>query len=208
MNTSRGCPYACAFCSVGGIWGRRYTCFSAERVLRDVQELISRYGIRGVYFREDNFTINRERVVRFCEGLLSRSVSLKWACETRVDTLDRELVSLMALSGCRGLYLGIESGSERMLGQLGKGIHVEQIERAFAWCGEHGIGTLASCITGIPGDTKQDHQQTKTLLKRIQPTKTCMNPYTGLPGSRLYRDVLTAGTFKRMDENGLLRIKA
>ena len=61
MNTSRGCPFHCTFCSVGSIWGRKYNCFSAEHIVADIDYLMQHYGARGIYFREDNFTIHRER---------------------------------------------------------------------------------------------------------------------------------------------------
>ena len=69
MNTSRGCPFRCAFCSVNSVWGRKYTSFSAERIVSDIEHLVHKYGAKGIYFREDNFTLNEGRLREFC-GLL------------------------------------------------------------------------------------------------------------------------------------------
>ena len=86
MNTSRGCPFSCSFCSVKKIWGRTYTHMSAHKVIKDIECLINKYSIDGVYFREDNFTLNRDRVLGISEGI--GHLGLKWAC-LRKDTLIR-----------------------------------------------------------------------------------------------------------------------
>jgi radical SAM superfamily enzyme YgiQ (UPF0313 family) len=169
MNTSRGCPFHCAFCSVGSIWGRKYTFFSAERLVADIDYLIKTYGARGIYFREDNFTVQRERTEQFCRLLLDKGMKITWACETRVDTLDRELVSLMRRAGLAAVYLGVESGSQGVLDRLHKGITVDQTRQAFAWCREFGVKTAASVIVGTPGETAQDLQQTLALISELSP---------------------------------------
>jgi radical SAM superfamily enzyme YgiQ (UPF0313 family) len=111
FNTSRGCPFQCTFCSVNAVWGRTYRYMSAERVLEDVTRMIKYYGMRVAYFREDHFTLNKKRTVEFCEGLLRRGLKIDWICESRIDQFgDPGYVALMARSGCRALYIGVESG--------------------------------------------------------------------------------------------------
>ena len=110
MSTSRGCPFSCSFCAVHSIWGNRYIHFSAERIVSDIEYLIEHFKIKGIYFREDNFTFNRKRLTNFCDLLLTKGINVFWACETRVDTLDKELVKLMYQAGARGFYIGVEKG--------------------------------------------------------------------------------------------------
>ena len=107
MNTSRGCPFNCAFCSVDSIWGKQYTYFSPERMVSDIEYLIKTYGARGIYFREDNFTLNRKRVINFCELLLRKGIKIKWVCETisSVASLSTSPVNLLSyftrhIQGC------------------------------------------------------------------------------------------------------------
>ena len=76
FNTSRGCPFGCSFCSVKSIWGQTYRYMSAERVVDDVEFMIKYYGMRVAYFREDHFTLNKNRVVNFCELLLKKNMIL------------------------------------------------------------------------------------------------------------------------------------
>lgn len=204
MNTSRGCPFDCVFCSVPENWGRLYRCFSAEWIIGQIQLLVRRYGCRGIYFREDNFTAKRARVESFCGGLLGGGIDIEWMCETRVDALDRPLLELMYRSGCRALYLGVESGSPRMLRLMNKGITVDQIEAVFAWCGEIGIKTYASFVVGIPSERPEDRKATRELVERIRPTKCGYCVFVGIPKSRLYTQVLEQGQYACVDECGLV----
>ncbi|MCL6622017.1 MAG: glycosyltransferase [Syntrophobacterales bacterium] len=204
LNTSRGCPYACTFCSVGSVWGRKYTCFSAERIVADIEYLVHTYGAQGIYFREDNFTVNRERTETFCRLLLQKGLKITWACETRVDALDRELLALMQRAGLAGLYFGVESGSPAVLERLHKGITVEQIRTAFRWCRELGLRTAASVIVGTPGEEPRDLELTRALLAEIQPTVTWYNVFVGIPTSRLYRQVLEKKEYDFIDDRGLV----
>ncbi len=207
MNTSRGCPFHCAFCSVGSIWGRKYTFFSAERLVADLDFLIKTYGARGIYFREDNFTVQRERTERFCRLLLDKGIKITWACETRVDTLDRELLALMRRAGLAAVYFGVESGSQAVLDRLKKGITVDQTRQAFAWCREFGVKTAASVIVGTPGETPQDLQQTQALISELQPTVTWHNVFVGIPQSPLYHQALNEHLHEFIDDRGLVYLK-
>jgi glycosyltransferase involved in cell wall biosynthesis/radical SAM superfamily enzyme YgiQ (UPF0313 family) len=204
MNTSRGCPFQCAFCSVGSVWGKRYTYFSAERIVSDIEHLVRNYGARGIYFREDNFTLHEGRLRRFCQLMIEKGIGVPWVCESRVSTLTRERVALMARAGARGMYFGVESGAPRMLELLGKGITVEQTENAFRWCREFGIKTAASVVVGVPGETAADLSATRDLLHRIQPTITWPNVFVGIPDSRLYRCVLESNAYEYIDDRGLV----
>jgi glycosyltransferase involved in cell wall biosynthesis/radical SAM superfamily enzyme YgiQ (UPF0313 family) len=207
MNTSRGCPFRCAFCSVDSIWGKRYNFFSAERLVSDIEYLIKNYGAKGIYFREDNFTLNKKRLTQFCNLLIQKGINIPWACETRVNTLNRELVELMHRAGARAFYLGVESGSQRILDFLNKGITTDQIRNAFNLCHEYGIKTAASIITGIPGETEDDVLQTARLLQEVKPAVTWYNVFVGIPRSELYRYVLDNNLYEFVDDRGLVYLK-
>lgn len=207
MNTSRGCPFNCTFCSVQSIWGRKYTYFSAERIVADIECLIETYGVKGIYFREDNFTLNRQRLERFCELLIAKNFNIKWACESRVSTLDRKLVELMARAGLRGFYFGVESGSQRILDMLEKNITVQQIKDAFKLCNEFNIKTAASIIVGVPNEKESDLRQTYDLLKQINPTVIWPNVFVGIPDSKLYRCALNNRLYEYIDDRGLVYLQ-
>jgi radical SAM superfamily enzyme YgiQ (UPF0313 family) len=204
MNTSRGCPFRCTFCSVGSIWGRRYTYFSAERIVDEIELLMKDYGARGIYFREDNFTFNKKRLIEFCELLLKRNIQLLWGCETRVNTMTRESVELMSRAGAKGFYFGVESGSQKILDHLQKDITVQQTKDAFKWCHEFGVNTYASMIYGVPGETEEDLAMSKVLLEEIKPTSVGNGVYIGIPYSKMYQYVEENKLYEFKDDRGLL----
>jgi len=204
MNTSRGCPFSCSFCSVGSIWGKQYTYFGAERIISEIEYLIKDYGAKGIYFREDNFTLNLKRTKEFCERLLQKNIKIHWACETRVDNLSKELIELMSTAGCKAFYLGVESGSQKILDIINKQIIVEQIENAIKWCKKYSIKTYCSLITGLPGETYKDYLVTKKLMKTSKPYAYAFNVFVGIPKSSLYKYVLENNLYEYIDDIGLV----
>ncbi|WP_347272951.1 glycosyltransferase [Candidatus Kuenenia sp.] len=207
LNTSRGCPFKCTFCSVGSIWGKQYTYFSAERIVSDIEYLIKNYGAKGIYFREDNFTLNKKRLTTFCNLLIEKKINIPWACETRVNTIDREIVELMHSAGARAFYFGVESGSQKVLDFFKKDITIEQTRNAFNLCHEFGIKTAASVIVGVPTETEDDIVQTIRLVEEIKPTVTWYNVFVGIPDSELYQYVKKNKLYEFADDRGLLYLK-
>jgi len=205
MNTSRGCPFNCTFCSVGSIWGKRYTSFSVDRIIDEISYLKKIFGAKAIYFREDNFTMNHQRTTNFCEEILNRKINIYWACETRVDSLnDEKMVRLIADAGCKAVYLGVESGSQRVLDILNKGITIEQIEKAVNLCKKYKIRTYCSLIAGIPGETYADYLLTVKLMNKLEPYSYSFNIFVGIPNSPLYKYVLENNFYEYIDEIGLV----
>ena len=206
MNTSRGCPQRCLFCSVQNIWGRRYRTFSAHRIYEHVMGLIRDHGIAGIYFREDNFTCDPRRTHAFCELVLESGLNLYWACEARADTLRRDphLLPHMAEAGCRGIFLGIESGSQRVLDLMEKGTTVEQNREVLKRCRELGIITYASMCYGFPGEKEEDRQLTREFLDETRPDHVSEAVYIGIPTSPIYEDIKKTGQYYHEDEAGFI----
>ena len=208
FNTSRGCPFNCTFCSVKAVWGKTYRCMSAEKVVSDVEFMIKRYGLRAAYFREDHFTLKKSRVIDFCELLLKKNIKIDWICETRVDSLDDlEYQRLMARAGCKVFYVGVESGSPRMLKFFNKGERVEQFIKAFGFAREAGIKTYASFVVGAPTETENDRLATEKFIKELRADYVMKNVYVGLPGSELYDYVRDNKLYEHEDPNKLLYLK-
>lgn len=168
MITSRGCPFDCSFCNTKQVWGKKYTYHSAERVIHDIKRLKTEYNINGIYFREDNFTLKKDRLYSICKGIIDADLNINWACETRVDTLNEELVSIMAKSGCKGFYMGLESGSPRMLDVYNKGITPEQGLQISEWCRKYGIKMAGSFIIGHPDENWKDLEMTRQFIKDMK----------------------------------------
>ena len=203
MNTSRGCPFNCAFCSVQSVWGSRYTYQTAERAIAEMEYLIRDYGAKGFYFREDHFTLNRKRTEEFCNQLLRKGIRTPWACETRVDCMSEDLIRLMSAAGCAAVYLGVESGSQRVLDLLNKGITVGQIENTVQWCKKYGIKTYCSLIVGVPGENFEDYLETRALMERLKPDSYAFNVFVGVPTSPLYEEIMRERSYEYVDDVGL-----
>lgn len=178
VNTSRSCPHQCTFCTVRDIWGRLWTAQSAERVVDDIEHLKRTYEVAGVYFREDIFTADKKRVHRIAELLIRRELDIIWACETRVDAgTDPELIEIMARSGCQGIYIGAESGSQRMLDHYNKGIQIGQILETCRNAKKNGIAVAISLIVDHPKETWRDRRATRSLIRRAKPEIVWKNRY-------------------------------
>lgn len=208
FNTSRGCPFNCTFCSVKAVWGKTYRCMSAEKVVSDLEFMIRHYGMKAAYFREDHFTLKKSRVIDFCELLLKKNIDIDWICETRVDSLDDlEYQKLMARAGCRVFYVGVESGSPRMLKFFNKGETVEQFINAFEFARKVGIRTYASFVVGAPTETEEDRRLTEQFIRDLKADYVMKNVYVGLPGSELYDYVKENRLYEFEDPNRLLYLK-
>ncbi|MCX6375001.1 MAG: radical SAM protein [Armatimonadetes bacterium] len=134
IMASRGCPFDCSFCASPRMWGRRYRARSPENVLAEVDELVNKYGAKALWIFDDTFTVERSRTIAICEGLLDRFPGIKWFCEIRVDTVDRELLAYMQKAGCFCVAFGVESGSQRIIDRsVGKRIRIEQVRQVVAW---------------------------------------------------------------------------
>jgi len=203
MNTSRGCPFHCTFCSTNVTFGRKYRCLSAENVLKQVSYLKDHYGIQGIYFREDNFVIDKQRAIDISKGLAK--MDLEWVCEARVDSLDEPFVKEISENLCKGLYIGLESGSQRVLDLMQKGITLEMIRERIPMIQKYGINIMASWVYGIPGETEEEREMTWKLDRELNCPINNRNVYAGLPISPIYNDMLRTRDYDRIDENFIIR---
>lgn len=187
LITSRGCPYQCIFCSARLLSGRRYRFHSPQRILAEVEDLVRTYGAEEVVFLDDNFTVNRARLVRTCEILRESGLSrrLIWACNGRVDEVDPEVLGLMRASGCRLISFGVETGVPRLLSLIKKGITVEQSSNAVRWAREAGIRVRMTLILGLPTETEGDTRTTIEFAKSLRADFAKFSLATPYPGTEL-----------------------
>jgi anaerobic magnesium-protoporphyrin IX monomethyl ester cyclase len=162
LTTARGCPYRCIFCQNPG--GIRYRKRSLDSVMEEIELYVSRYGTELLFITDETFTLDRSRVVAFCEGLLRRGLErrVQWSCETRVDAVDRELIMLLKRAGCFSLFYGIESGNQETLDLSKKRIATDEAIAAVRWAREAKIFTHTNYIFGNPFETRE------TILKTIR----------------------------------------
>jgi anaerobic magnesium-protoporphyrin IX monomethyl ester cyclase len=158
--TTRGCPYLCDFCS-NPVFGRSYRERTAINVVAEMQE-IAQLGYERVFFSDDCFTQNLDRVELICNILNKEKIDLQWMCLSRADRLDDNIATKMARAGCVQIFFGIESGNERMLQVMNKRIVLEDAVRAIDSARRAGIATGGFFILGYPGES------TASLLETLR----------------------------------------
>ncbi len=199
--TSRGCPYRCGFCSCHETFGRTYRFMSAKRVIAEIKYLADTYRMDSIHFYDDTFTIHKARTLELCEAMIRNKVALPWACFTRVDVIDRELLRKMRKAGCYQIFYGVESGSQRLLDLISKGITLEQLRFAFKATKEEGIEALGSFIIGLPTETRQESLQTINFARELDADFAHWEIYTPHPGTNLFDIALKNGKLLSQDWN-------
>jgi len=198
--TSRGCVQWCSFCIEVRAHGRKYRVRSPKNVVDELEFLYKTYNARYFAFLDDAFTIDQRRAVKICEEIKNRKLKIKWACETRVDSVTKELLLKMKEAGCADIWFGIESGSQQVLDSMKKGISLEQIIRAFKWAKEVGIKPNPNVILGAPGETKKTAWETIKFVERLIPDHMgCYTLATPYPGTPMYDFVKKNGWLRVTD---------
>ena len=193
MMTARGCPHKCAFCSRGPTSGRKLRLMSAERVVSEMELLEQRFGYRAFYFLDDIFTLRRRRIAELCERLIEAGHQYCWACQTRVDCVDRELLEAMRRAGCVSIHFGVESANQEILDRLRKKITPQQAISAVRDCREVGIPTMAYFMLGTPWDTAQTERESIELAKQLAATVTLFFATIPYPGTELRQASIERG---------------
>jgi anaerobic magnesium-protoporphyrin IX monomethyl ester cyclase len=199
LVSSRGCVYWCDFCSTVRMFGRGYRMRSPKNVVDEMQLIHDKYGVDQVTFYDDAFSVDRSRVVKICEELHARKLNLKWDCGTRVDMVDHQLLKTMHDAGCFAVWLGVESGSEIILGAMNKKIKIEQTKKAYKTARQIGLMTIANVVLGFPGETEQTALETIRLVKELNPDDVGFYIATPYPGTPMYEQVIKNGWLRVTD---------
>jgi radical SAM superfamily enzyme YgiQ (UPF0313 family) len=192
MVTSRGCPYQCRFCSKS-VFGSKHRSREPWQIVEEVDYLRKVFGIREVAFYDDTFTIDRKRMLELCRMLRERRLGVHWSCETRVNTVDVELLREMKSAGCFSVSFGIESANQKTLDYIKKGISVEQARLAVRLAKKAGLSTTGYFMF-VPGmEGAEERANTVELAKALGLDYAQFATLTPLPGSALY-DPLSSST--------------
>ncbi|HEY5974744.1 MAG TPA: radical SAM protein [Geobacteraceae bacterium] len=191
--TSRGCPAACRFCSSPLFWGKSLRFRSPRSIVDELRFLRDQFGLLYFSIRDDTFTADRERAIDFCRLLLAERLFVVWNCQSRVNYVDEELLGWLKRAGCECVQLGVETGSPRLLRELGKAIRPEQTIRAADAVRRVGLNLSIYLITGIPGETDLELQETLALIERLRPHDGQVSPLVYYPGTSLFNHAVARG---------------
>lgn len=191
VQTARGCPMTCDFCSVSQMCGTNYRERDVEDVLDELEETSNRF----IFFTDDNLVINtksaQQRAIRLFKGMVERGLNKRWLSQASINFADNEEVLYWAKkSGCKIVLIGIEAETPAALKEMGKTLNlkrgVESYEKSIAHMHKYGIVILATIIFGMEGDTKEAlHARRDFLLKSNIDTYQC-TILTPLPGTVVY----------------------
>lgn len=187
IQTARGCPFECNYCV--RTFGRMTAYRSAESVIDELKKLKNKFNIATVRFIDDTFTANKERLKRTCQQMLENNLGLNWTCLSRIDALDKETIQLMRKAGCVRIYIGIESGSQKILDFYRKGYRLESIKTQAKIFKDTGIETLGFFMVGAPEETEEDLLKSVNLAKDLDFDYIIVSILTAYPGTQLFNDL-------------------
>lgn len=187
LFTSRGCPFPCKFCAIQTTFGKSVRFRSIENVEEEIKEFKKNYQFDHIVVGDDTFALNKSRVEELC-GVFSRTGIKSWNCDTRVSTINPARLKMMKNSGCNKVAYGVETGSERISGLIGKKTSFEQIERAARWTKEAGIQHIeGNFILGVhPDETLEDIELTRKAIKSLPWTFVSVSIIVPYPGTQIY----------------------
>ncbi|MGB1109002.1 MAG: B12-binding domain-containing radical SAM protein [Gammaproteobacteria bacterium] len=200
-QTSRGCPFRCAFCYIDEFTQRKWRAKSPERVVDELEELVKRYGVESFGFVDDEFFIKKQRAERIMELIIERGLKFKWVASCRLDLIrrfDAEGFKKMKQSGCELLYLGGESGNGEMLDAILKDISVEDIVEGVRSCVENDVTPVVSFMGGFPGESVEQLHDTIDLIDQLwslspRVTINGIFPFSPYPGTPLFHQARATG---------------
>jgi radical SAM superfamily enzyme YgiQ (UPF0313 family) len=196
LELGRGCPFSCTFCSTNDFFRRRFRLKSPAHMIREMRRVRQTYGISSFELVHDMFTVDRKRVVEFCEALIESKEEFTWGCSARTDCIDEELIALMARAGCRGIFFGIETGSRRMQKIIDKGLELGDSAERVRSCDKFRIKTAVSLMAGFPEETMDDLRDTAAFFvdslrhDHADPQLSILSPLADTPIQKQHRDSL------------------
>ena len=189
LVASRGCSFQCTYC----IWpqtlyGHLHRRRSPKNICDELELLIQNYQIRFFRFDDDLFTLNAKAVIEFCQEFMGRGLHhrLKWVCFGHVNTGTEEMFRLMAEAGCVRIDMGVESGSEKILKLIKKGINLQKAKETFDLCRKYGIQTYADYMIGFPHETREDIEETIRSAVYLDPDLIQVSFAIPIPGTEMY----------------------
>lgn len=182
--TTRGCPGKCNFCCK--TFGQKVSFKTPEKIIEEIKLLIEKYKVKHINIYDDTFTLNKTRVINFCNLLISEKLEIEWTCFARIDTMDKEILQIMKKAGCYQVMYGVENFDQNILDSLAKGISVEKIEEIIKLTRKVGIITRVSVMVGNINDTWDTYKANIKALKKLKPDILVSSIFTPIPGSQLY----------------------
>jgi len=184
----RGCPYGCSFCTTQLYYGKCVRKRSVESVVAEIERNVRDFNVRNFLMWAETFTIDKNFVLALCEAIQKSGLKIQWSANSRVDTVDFEMLKAMRQSGCKMISFGIESFSQKVLDACGKRSKVEQIEPAIIMARKAGLWTIGHFIIGLPSETVESAKKTIENAKKLPLDFAQFYAAAPFAGSRLWEE--------------------
>ena len=188
INTQRGCPFSCRWCS-HAVFGDTYRRRSPDAVVDEIEHLTKEYHPDSFWFVDDVFTMSEKWLEEFASLIKIRNLQISYECITRSDKLNEEVIKTLKDSGCTLVWIGAESGSQKVIDLMDRRVDVHQVREMIQLAKEHGIQTGTFIMLGYPGETPEDIDASIAHLKESDPDYFTINEAYPIKGTKMYTDV-------------------
>lgn len=164
LDVGRGCCFQCIFCSTKTFWKQKFRIKSPQRIMDEIKDAVERYGTKYFNFEHDLFVLNKDIIVELCNMIRKSSLNIKWGCSSRIDTIDDDILSIMSQAGCKSIYFGIESGSQRIQKLIKKNLELDILTNLNKSLKKNKIIPNFSFIYGYPFENEDDLEATLEMI--------------------------------------------
>src|SRR3989338_5672177 len=190
---SRGCPYTCNFCGSPQFWKRKLRLRDPIKVVDEIEYLIKTYGKKVVHMKDDVFTADKTWATIVMNEIIRRNLNIEWECLTRVNLVNKEILTLMKKSGCRLIEYGIESGNQEIMKSISKGIVKSMVVDSIHMTKDAGIKVGTFFMVGHPGETEHTLQETFEFAYNLRGDSVTFTLTDAIPGTALYDMAIEKG---------------
>ena len=188
ISTQRGCPYTCKWCSTA-VYGQSYRRRPAHLVAQEMKMLKDKYNPDAIWFVDDVFTISHKWLTAFHEEVVKQNAQIRFECITRAERLNDEILRLLKEAGCFRIWIGAESGSQKIIDAMDRRVDVNHVKKMIQNTNAIGIETGTFIMLGYPGETETDIYETIDYLKEANPTHYTITVAYPIKGTSLYNEI-------------------
>jgi len=188
ISTQRGCPYTCKWCSTA-VYGQSYRRRPPEQVASEMKMLKEKYNPDAIWFVDDVFTISHKWLTAFHEEVVKQNAQIRFECITRAERLNEEILRLLKEAGCFRIWIGAESGSQKIIDLMDRRVDVNHVKKMIQDTNALGIETGTFIMVGYPGEEEADISETIQYLKEANPTHYTITIAYPIKGTSLYDEI-------------------
>ncbi len=188
ISTQRGCPYTCKWCSTA-VYGQSYRRNAPERVVEEILELKERYDVEALWFVDDVFTVSHKWIANLHEAFRKANLVIPFECITRAERLNDTVLQQLKEMGCFRIWIGAESGSQRIIDKMDRRVQLEQVQQMIRRTRELGMESGTFLMVGYPGETNEDVRRTMEHIRKANPNLLTITKAYPIKGTALYEEV-------------------